>query len=160
MTAGFSSTARDISEGSALRRIRATAGHRHILVPRLIAGVPLLGIGAVHVLDPQLRMGPLVEAASIPFATAIAPLGVAFEIVAGLSLLLGLWSRIGGLIAAATMAVAAYAHLAIDVWPNGAENEPPMALPIVVGMAAAYVVWRGAGRWSLDRQASAAASSA
>ena len=48
------------------------------------------------------------------------------------------------------MAVAVYSHLAIDVWPNGAENEPPLVLPLAVLAGALYILWRGAGRWSLD----------
>jgi len=47
---------------------------------------------------------------------------------------------------------AIYAHLVIDVWPNGPENEPPLALPIAVLLGAAYVAWRGPGRWSFDRR--------
>jgi uncharacterized membrane protein YphA (DoxX/SURF4 family) len=47
---------------------------------------------------------------------------------------------------------ALYAHVVIDVWPNGPDNEPPMALPLAVMACAAYVLWRGAGRWSLDHR--------
>ena len=47
------------------------------------------------------------------------------------------------------MAIAVYAHIVIDAWPN-AEGEPPLALPLVVAACAAYVLWRGAGRWSVD----------
>jgi putative oxidoreductase len=124
-----------------------------MLAPRVIAGVPLLGIGLMHALDAELRMRPLVEAADLPLAAVIAPLAVGFEIIAGLSLLLGLWARVGALLAIPTMLVAVYAHLVIDVWPNGAENEPPLALPIAVMLAAAAILWRGAGRWSFDRRA-------
>lgn len=77
---------------------------------------------------------------------------VATEIVAGALLLLGLCARVAALVAIPTMLGAVYAHLAIGVWPNGPEREPPMALPIAVMVCAAYVVWRGAGRWSLDHR--------
>jgi putative oxidoreductase len=119
-------------------------------VLRVVAGVPLLGIGLAHVLVPEAPMRPLVEAAGFPLAAVIAPMGVAAEIVAGALLLLGLWARVGALLAIPTMVGAVYAHLVIDVWPNGPENEPPLALPIVVLLAAAVVLWRGAGRWSFD----------
>jgi putative oxidoreductase len=130
---------------------RRTGSHRHMVAPRVIAGLPLLFIGLIHVVDPELRMDPLVEAAGLPFVSVLAPLAVAAEIVAGVSLLLGAFARIGALIAIPTMLVAVYAHLTIDVWPNGAENEPPIVLPIAVALCAAYVLWRGAGRWSVDR---------
>jgi putative oxidoreductase len=132
-------------------RLRATQPYRHMLLPRVVAGVPLLGIGLAHVFVAEASMLPLVEAAGFPFATLVSPIAVAVEIVAGISLLLGLWARVGGFLAIPTMLGAVYAHLVIDVWPNGAENEPPLALPIIVMAASAYVLWRGAGRWSLDR---------
>lgn len=133
-------------------RLRATEPYRHLLLVRIVAGVPLLGIGLAHVIAPEAPMRPLVEAAGIPFASIVSPIAVGVEIVAGLSLLLGLWARIGGLLAVPTMLGAIYAHLVIDVWPNGPANEPPLALPIAVMAGAAYVLWRGAGRWSLDHQ--------
>jgi putative oxidoreductase len=135
------------------QRLRATAGHRLTVIPRIVAGVPLLAIGLVHIVAPDFGMRPLVEAAGIPFGAVVSPVAVGFEVVAALSLLLGLWARVGALLAIPTMTGAAYAHLAIGDWPNGAENEPPLALPIVVALAAAFVLWRGAGRWSLDARA-------
>jgi putative oxidoreductase len=134
------------------RRVRATAPRRHLLIARIVAGVPLLGIGLAHVAVPDLPMRPLVEAAGFPFAALVAPVAVAAEIVAGLALLAGLWARVGAALAVPTMLGAVYAHLVIDTWPNGAANEPPLALPLAVALAAAYVLWRGAGRWSLDRR--------
>jgi putative oxidoreductase len=122
-------------------------------VLRVVAGVPLLGIGLAHVVVAEAPMRPLVEAAGFPLAAVVSPVAVAAEIAAGTLLLLGLWARVGALLAIPTMIGAVYAHLVIDVWPNGPENEPPLALPIVVLLAAAVVLWRGAGRWSCDHRA-------
>jgi putative oxidoreductase len=124
----------------------------HTLLPRLVAGVPLLAIGMAHVLVADAPMRPLVEAAGFPLAAAVAPAAVAVEIIAGLALLLGLWARIGALLAIPTMLGAIWAHLVIDVWPNGPANEPPLVLPFAVLACAAYVLWKGAGRWSLDQR--------
>lgn len=132
-------------------RILATGPYRHMVIPRVVAGLPLLGIGLVHATDPAFGMRPLVEAAGLPFAAILSPIAVAIEITAGAALLMGLWARIGGLMGALTMLVAAYAHLAIDVWPNGVDNEPPILLPLLIAAASLYVAWRGAGRWSIDR---------
>jgi uncharacterized membrane protein YphA (DoxX/SURF4 family) len=63
--------------------------------------------------------------------------------------LLGLYARLGALLALPAMAVAVYAHLAIDTWPNSA-GEPPILLPILVFACASYVLLRGAGAWSVD----------
>lgn len=133
-------------------RVRATEARSSAAVVRLVAGAPLLLIGLAHVFAPEAPMQPLVEAAGFPLPSVVAPLGVAVEVIAGVSLLLGAWARVGGVIAIPVMLGAVWAHLVIDVWPNGAENEPPLALPIVVALAAAYVVVRGPGRWSLDRR--------
>lgn len=97
-------------------------------------------------------MRPLVEAAGIPLAAIVSPLGVAIEILAGLSLLLGLWARVAALLAVPTMLGAIYAHIVIGVWPNGAQSEPPLVLPVAVLACSAYVLWRVAGRWSIDRR--------
>lgn len=138
------------TRGLTAERIRATGQYRHTLLLRVVAGVPLLGIGLMHVFVEDAPMRPLVEAAGFPFAAVVSPVGVAIEIVAGLSLLLGLWARVGALLAIPTMLGAIYAHLVIGVWPNGPENEPPLVLPVAVLVCAGYVLWRGAGRWSLD----------
>lgn len=131
--------------------LRTTGAQRHLLVARVVAGVPLLAIGFAHVIVPDAPMRPLVEAAGFPLPGVVAALGVAAEIVAGASLLLGYWARIGAVLAIPVMLGAVYTHLVLDVWPNEAQDEPPLALPILVMLAAAYVARRGAGRWSLDR---------
>jgi putative oxidoreductase len=136
-------------------RLRATTAVHHLLAVRIVAGLPLLGIGLAHVLVPDAPMRPLVEAAGFPVPGLLAPLGVVAEIVAGASILLGFWARLGAAVALPTMLGAVYAHLVIEVWPNGAENEPPLVLPIAVIAAATYVLRRGAGRWSLDRYVTA-----
>lgn len=135
-----------------LQSLRDTEPTIRPAISRVVAGLPLLAIGSAHVFLAEAPMGPLVEAAGFPFSSLLAPLAVAVEIAAGVSLLLGLWARIGGLLAVPIMLGAVYTHLVIDVWPNGAENEPPLVLPIVVAIAAGHVVLRGAGRWSLDQR--------
>jgi putative oxidoreductase len=152
MTGTNTPTVQRVAGGLTAEDIRATKPYRHTLLPRIVAGAPLLGIGLAHVLVPEAPMGPLVEAAGFPFDAIVSPVAVAVEIVAGLSLLLGLWARVGAFLAIPAMLGAVYAHLVIDVWPNGPENEPPVALPVAVMLCAAYVLWRGAGRWSLDRR--------
>lgn len=117
-------------------------------VVRVLGGVPLLLIGLVHAFGTSAPMEPIVAAMGLPAAGLLAPIAVVAEIVAGASLLLGLWARAGGLLAVPVMAVAFASHLIIDVWPG--PNEPPTPLPLVIMACAAYVAWRGAGRWSLD----------
>ncbi|MQA00578.1 MAG: DoxX family membrane protein [Dehalococcoidia bacterium] len=141
-------------ETSTRRRVieaaRGTRPARHLVIPRLAAGAPLLVIGLAHVFDDSAPMQPLVEAAGLPAPALLAPAAVAAEVAAGVALLLGAFARAGAALAVVAMLAAIYAHATIDVWPNGADQEPPLALPIVVLLCGAYILWRGAGRWSID----------
>lgn len=139
-------------------RVRATGPQRHLIVPRLIAGVPLLATGLAQALVPEADLRALVDAAGFPLAAIITPIGIAAKIVAGAMLLLGSWARIAGAAAVPIMLAALYAHLVIDVWPGGPEMEPPLVAPISVLLGGAYIAWRGAGRWSLDRRLAKRAS--
>lgn len=137
-------------------RLRATGTQRHLIVPRVIAGVPLLTTGLAQALVPEADLRALVDAAGFPLAPLITPIGIGVKIVAGVLLLLGAWARVAGAAAVPIMLAALYAHRVIDVWPNGPEMEPPLVAPISVLLGGAYVAWRGAGRWSLDRRATRA----
>ena len=132
------------------RNLQTTGRFRHLIAFRLIAGLPLLCIGLAHALDPTAPMRPLVDAAGLPASAVLSPLAVGIEIFAGIALVLGFYARLGAALAIPVMAVAVYAHVVIDVWPNGAQNEPPLVLPLAVIACASYVLWRGAGRWSID----------
>jgi putative oxidoreductase len=141
-------------ESSRLRGLQATGTGWAPVVARAVGGLTLLMIGLAHIAFEDARMFPLVEAAGFPAPELLAPLAVAAEVVAGVLLLAGAFARLAAIIAIPTMVGAFYSHLAIDVWPNGPENEPPLLLPVVVAVAAAFVLWRGAGRWSVDRRMS------
>lgn len=143
-------TAPDSSRNLGFRDVRDTQAHRHILIARLVAGVPLVVMGLAHVFVSDAAMRPMVEAAGFPFPGVIAPIGVAMQIVGGLLILVGLWARVGALLGVVTMLGAVYAHIAIETWPAG--QGPPDALPVVTLLGSAYVLWRGAGLWSLDRR--------
>lgn len=143
----------EASGGTTSDRLRETAPYRHMLLPRVLAGLPLVGIGLMHIFVPAAALRPMVEAAGFPFPDLVAPLGVAVQIVAGLSLLFGWWARVGALLGVLFTLGAAYAHVVIDVWPGEMPSGPPDALPVIVLVSAAYVLWRGAGRWSLDYKA-------
>lgn len=133
-------------------RLLRTEPRRHVVIARIVAGVPLLGIGLSHAFVPEAPMLPLVEAAGFPLPGLVSIVGVATQIVAGALLLVGLLARLAGLAAIPIMLGAIYTHLVIDVWPNTGAQEPPLLLPIAVLLASAYVVVRGGGRWSLDRR--------
>ena len=72
------------------------------------------------------------------------------EIGAGLTLLVGAFTRVAALVIIAIMAAAVYVHLVVDdaaMFPLQ-PNEP--VVPLVVMVMAAYLLWRGGGRGSVD----------
>jgi len=127
-----------------IRALLSTRPLKHIIVARLIAGLPLVGIGAMH-LAGAAPMRPILEAAGIPMPGLNATLAPLMEILAGALLLSGAAARVGAAIAVLSMAVALYAHTVAD-W----QDEPPVVLPLAVLLAALYVLARGAGAWSVD----------
>jgi uncharacterized membrane protein YphA (DoxX/SURF4 family) len=127
-----------------LASIRHTTALKHVIVARLIAGLPLVGIAAMHLIG-AAPLRPILEAAKIPLPdlnTVVAPV---VEVVAGLLILSGAFARVGAVLGSVTMALAMYAHVVAD-WTD----EPPIMLPIAVLLAALYVLWRGGGAWSVD----------
>lgn len=155
MTTG---TARPHTSDLPSDRLRTTGPQRHLIIARIVAGVPLLLTGLAQALVPEADLRALMDAAGFPFAAVIAPIGIAVKIVAGALLLLGAWARLAGAAAVPIMLAALYAHAVIDAWPGGPELEPPLVAPIAVLLGGAYVAWRGAGRWSLDRRRATAAA--
>jgi len=133
-----------------LEKLRLTDSSRHVVVPRLIAAVPLIAIGVGHFADPKTFVA-ILEAAGLPFVSLSAVAAPAAEILAGVLLLLGLHARLGGVIASSTMMAALFAHAVVapNALPLGVAM-PPVALPLAVLAASLYVTWRGAGAWSLD----------
>lgn len=131
-----------------LLAVRRTAALKHIVMARLIAGVPLVGIATMHLLG-AAPMKPILDAARIPLPDLNAVVAPIVEVMAGLLILSGAFARIGAVLGCATMAVAIYSHVVAD-WTD----EPPIALPVAVLLASLYVLWRGGGAWSLDARAS------
>jgi putative oxidoreductase len=137
-------------------KLRQTTGAKHILAPRLIAGLPLLGIGVMHITG-SAPLKPILEGAGIPMAHLNSLVAPIVEIVAGLLILSGALTRVGAAMAMGTMAVALYTHMAFEATETFAwEDEPPIVLPIVVLLSAIYLLWRGGGAWSLDGKGSSA----
>ncbi len=130
--------------------LRKTNDSKITIAPRLIAALPLIAIGIGHLVDPEsFRL--ILDGAGIPMPEInqiIAPVG---EIAAGILLLVGLFARAGGLVAASTMLVALYSHAVID--PSTLPETmamPPIVLPLIVLASALWVAYAGAGRWSID----------
>lgn len=133
----------------AIDAVRRTEPDRHIVLLRLLAGVPLLAIGVQHLTGAAPLLPILIEA-GIPFPELNAALAPVMEVLAGVLLLSGFLGRVGGLIGANSMVVALYTHAVAD-WAD----EPPLLLPVAVLAGALYVVARGSGGYSFDAGAAA-----
>jgi len=139
-----------------------------LLLPRILAGAPLLFFGVMH-LSGAMPMRPLVEAAGLPMpamASIVAPLA---QIAAGLLLLAGALSRFSAVLAIGTMLGAIVTHMKIanDQWPMptaedpgavGAEPTFMIAIAAVIIACSVVVLIKGAGAMAFDSRTKPAAN--
>ncbi|MGL4462675.1 MAG: DoxX family membrane protein [Planctomycetia bacterium] len=147
-----------------IKMLQRTTTNVWPIAPRLIAGLPLLVLGAKHFVDPEHFRSILVaaQAPMIPENMIAAPVA---EVAAGALLLLGLFTRVGGLLGVATMLPAMYSTLVVmkldpAALPPGLSHVPfvpPLPLPIAVLVCSLLAVWAGGGRLSVDALAASAA---
>ena len=131
-----------------LQRLRHTTEDRRVALLRIVGGLPLLLFGIMHLADPE-PFRQILEASGLPFVELNLVAAPLTEVAAGLLLISGHLARMGGLLGAATMIAAAYATVILARLGSGPEV-PPMALPVAVLAISTYILWRGAGAWSLD----------
>ena len=139
-----------------LKVIRNSKNDRILGILRLLLGGLFVMTGLMKLFVPTLgeAFSGQLWAAHIPFYTFNVWFVPVTEVVVGVLVLLGLFSRIGGLVVIHMMLVATYVHLVVDhpdLFPLQAE-EP--IIPLVSIAVAAYVVWRGGGAWSMDLKSS------
>ncbi len=140
-----------------LAPLRKTNPGRPPGVIRILLGLLFLSTGLMKILVPDLRAafsGQLTEA-SIPFHGLNMWVVPVAEVLAGLLLLAGLYSRMAAFAAASMMIVATYVHLVVhdpDLFPL--QPQAP-TIPIVALVLCAYVLWRGGGSWSADLRSTA-----
>jgi len=123
---------------------------------RLTLGILFLMTGTMKLAVPVLAeawSGQLI-AAELPFYEINRWVVPFLEIALGALLLVGAYARPAAAMVIGMMVVATYVHIKVDdptLFPLQ-PSEP--IIPIVVIVLAAYVLWRGAGAWSLDQRAS------
>lgn len=131
-----------------LQRLRHTTEDRRVALLRIVGGLPLLLFGIMHLADPE-PFRQILEASGLPFVELNLVAAPLTEVAAGLLLISGHLARMGGLLGTTTMIAAAYATVILARLGSGPEV-PPMALPVAVLAISTYILWRGAGAWSLD----------
>jgi uncharacterized membrane protein YphA (DoxX/SURF4 family) len=140
-----------------MNAITKTTGSKLLLIPRVLAGLPMLGFGMMHFVKPE-HFREILLASGIPMVNVNLYAAPVALVIGAVLLLLGLFARVGGLFGIATMAVAIYSTvvlsgMAVADLPAGlteVPGVPPLPLPIVVIVASLIVIVRGAGHWSMD----------
>jgi putative oxidoreductase len=119
-----------------------------LLVLRIVVGVIFAAHGAQKVFEYTIpgTIGSF-EGMGIPFPEIAAPLVAFVELIGGILLALGLFTRPVGVILAVDMIVALIAvHLPAGLWVGEGGYE----FVAVLGAAALALAFSGAGRFSLD----------
>ncbi len=132
--------------------IRGTADNRIAGTLRLLLAVLFVMTGTMKLVVPRLAdawAGQLL-ASGLPFYE-LSRWSVPFvEILVGVVLGLGLFTRLAATLVVGLMAVATYVHIVVDdptLFPLQ-PSEP--IIPLAVIAMCVYLLWRGGGSWSKD----------
>jgi putative oxidoreductase len=143
-----------------LRDLRETHADKVAGVTRLVLGVLFIMTGLMKLVVPMLAAawsGQLI-AAGLPFYALTLWVVPFVEVGVGILLVLGLYARLAGLVALAIMVVATYVHIIVDDPALFPLQPSAPVIPLSVMVLVAYVIWKGAGSWSLDLEATGAAA--
>jgi uncharacterized membrane protein YphA (DoxX/SURF4 family) len=132
--------------------LRKTSHDRLGGVLRIFIGLIFIMAGLLKVIVPSLGeafSGQLV-AANIPLHGFVRFTFPVIEMLLGILLLVGFHARISASVAAASMVVATYVHIAIDD-PSLFPLQPVEPIgPLVLLAVLIYTLIRGGGAWSMD----------
>ncbi len=131
-----------------IRLVRQTRPRKIILLPRLLAGVPLVVFSAMHFMNPQ-HLRAILTAGAVPMVEVNVWATSSAEMLGGLLLLTGFFARVGGLFGVGTMVPAILTTVRLVSLPD-APMVPPLPLPIMVLVASTVVLVLGGGAWSGD----------
>ena len=136
--------------------IRRTSDSRLVGAVRILLGVMYLLAGLVKIVVPYLRaaFSGQLSAVDFPLQELVLQLFPVFETGLGLVLVAGIYTRPAAVVSVVTMIVATWVHLAVDD-PSLFPLQPVEPIgPAVFVLMSLYLLWRGAGSWSLDLSAS------
>lgn len=142
------------------RELRQTRDDNRVGVTRLVLGILFLMTGLLKLLVPMLAAAWSAQliAAGLPFYTLTRWIVPFVEVGLGILLLLGLFARLAGLLVLAIMIVATYVHVVVDDPALFPLQPSAPVIPFGVMFLISYVIWKGAGSWSLDLKATTAAA--
>jgi uncharacterized membrane protein YphA (DoxX/SURF4 family) len=131
-----------------MQRLQQTTPRKIILLPRLVAGVPLVVFSAMHFMNPQ-HLRAILTAAGVPMVEVNIWAASSAEMLGGVLLLTGFFARVGGLLGVGTMVPAILTTVRLASLPD-APTVPPLPVPIMVLVASAIVMVLGGGAWGGD----------
>jgi len=135
-----------------MKKLRQTSPNKWVGATRTMLGLIFLMTGIMKLTIAEFGSAwsiQLIEA-EIPFYTINYWLVPVFEIILGIILLIGYYSRIGAIMIIPIMSVAIYVHVTVSnpaAFP--AQPQEPY-IPIAVIIMAVIVLFKGGGNWSLD----------
>ena len=144
-----------------MKKLQQTTDKAFPIVPRLIAGGILTFFSLKHFSDPG-HFANIMTAAGLPMVDLNVWAASTTELIAGILLLSGFLTRLGGLLGIATMVPAIIATLTIagldpENLPGGLTEVPfvpPLPLPIVTMVTSLIALVLGGGKFSLDKMMS------
>ncbi len=135
-----------------LASLRNTTEDRVAGSIRRVLAILFVMTGTMKLVVPRLAeawSGQLL-AAGLPFYE-LSRWSVPFiEILVGIVLWVGLFSRPAALVVIAIMAVATYVHIVVDDLSLFPLQPSEPIIPLVVIAMCVYLLWRGGGSWSKD----------
>ena len=135
-----------------MKKLRQTIPNEYLGVIRIMLGIIFLMTGTMKITMADFGVAwsvQLIEA-EIPLYTFNYWFVPILEILLGVILLIGYYSRIGALLVLPIMLVAIYVHLTVSnpaAFP--AQPQEPY-VPIAVIIMALIVIKKGGGNWSMD----------
>ncbi len=139
--------------------LRRTSEDKLAGIVRLLLALLFLMAGAMKLLVPMLAdawSGQLL-AANLPFYSITRWTVPFLEVFLGVTLAVGLFARPAVVVVIGIMVVATYVHVAVQE-PSLFPLQPSEPIiPLIVIAMSAYILWRGAGAWSLDLRATQSA---
>jgi len=141
-----------------IQRLQQTTPRKIMLLPRLLAGVPLVFFGISHFMNPQ-HFRDILTAGGVPMVEVNVWAAASALVLGGVLLLTGFFARVGGLLGIVTMVPAIVVTVRLASVPDS-PFVPPLPVPIVVLLASAVVLVLGGGAWSADAHRQSAISPA
>jgi len=135
--------------------LRATSDDRPAGAIRLMLAIIFLMTGPMKLLVPQLgeAFAGQLTAAQLPLPGLSMLIIPWLELLLGIVLLIGIHTRIASVVVISIMLVATYVHVVVDDPALFPLQPSAPIIPVAVILMSLFLLWKGAGSWSLDLKA-------